>query len=1140
MGEERKIVTVLFADVAGSTALADRLDPEELREVMSAWYAAVRSEIESQGGTVEKYIGDAVMAVFGVPVAHEDDPARALRAALGASERLVALNRELAESHGVGLEIRTGINTGEALTTLDPPAGEAMVTGVAVNAAARLEQLARPGQILVSARTARSAPGFDFDDLGTVTLRGKQERVRALALRGVSRDRAVRGLPGVRAPLVGRERELDLLVALQERVVAEERPHIVTIYGDPGVGKSRLVLELGERLGGAPGAPRIVTGRCLSYGDGITYWPLGEILKELGGLVDEEPAEAAIARIEALVAEAIGPAGEALEGLTVAALAFTLGLDSGDAGFARLQPSALRVELHRAWRVLLSALSLRRPLVAVVDDIHWADPALLDLLEEVAERSRGPLLLVCPARPELTDRRPSWGGGRRSFSSLFLGPLTADAAGELVEHLLAIDGLPDETRARILERAEGNPFFLEEMLRHLIDEGGIVRDGGRWQATDRLRGVELPDTVQAVLAARIDLLEPREKKTLQQASVIGRTFWAGAVEALVDERADVDPALRRLEERELVAPRLTSSLAGQEELAFTHILTRDVAYETLPRRERPRAHARVAAWIEQSTANRRGEVLGLLAHHYREAYRGARLDRTFDDAELEALRARAFELLLEASRAALRGAAYAATRALAESALAVARTAEEQADALEALGHGYSYAAMGEGAWKSYARAVDTLVESSSPDGEQIARLCGRALESICRWSGTIHSLPPEETPRRYLELGLARLGSGEGEGRVRLLIAQSFWSNGYPGSTSEFLDPERALRAGEAAAEMAERSGRPDLAVVALDSVQHNLQRQGQYREADAAARHRLELARVAGDVGELGDSYAVAAWNRAYLGAFPEAQSLAHEGYELLREDLPLYALHILSWGALASFHLGDWDRVLADLGTLREGLGERADAPVSGYSQPWPAAAFIHEARGDRAASERLLDQVYGIERDRGVLAAHLSPLLVRTLILRGEADLARARMEELLRDRERAELPLLLAAEAELMLHEERWEELARLAGTLRQTGAASGARYLAPAAARCSGRAALASGGPAEALPLLEEAAGGFATLGMSVDSAVARLDVADALVELRRNEEAVALASAALDVLARVGYRQPAARATAIAGRARG
>ena len=289
-------MTVLFTDVTESTQLADRLDVEELREVMSEWFAAVREEIEAQGGTVEKYIGDAVMAVFGVPMAHEDDPARALRAALAIRRRLVEVNERLAVTHGVTMEIRTGINTGEAVAALDSAPGEAIVTGVAVNTAARLEQLAEPGQTVIAERTARAAPGFALEELGPQELRGKEQPVRAFLLLGEEHDAPTRGLPGMHAPLVGRDRELDLLLALHERVVAERRPHLVTVYGEPGVGKSRLVRELLERLRSLPEPPRILIGRCLSYGEGITYWPLSEILKSVSGVADDDPAGVAVER----------------------------------------------------------------------------------------------------------------------------------------------------------------------------------------------------------------------------------------------------------------------------------------------------------------------------------------------------------------------------------------------------------------------------------------------------------------------------------------------------------------------------------------------------------------------------------------------------------------------------------------------------------------------------------------------------------------------------------------------------------------------------------------------------------------------------------------------------------------------------
>ena len=337
----------------------------------------------------------------------------------------------------------------------------------------------------------------------------------------------------------------------------------------------------------------------------------------------------------------------------------------------------------------------------------------------------------------------------------------------------------------------------------------------------------------------------------------------------------------------------------------------------------------------------------------------------------------------------------------------------------------------------------------------------------------------------------------------------------------------------------MAERIGRPDLAVVALDAVQHNLQRAGRYTEANAAARHRLELARSAGDTSELSDSYATAAWNATYVGAFEEAVVLATEGYELLRSDAPLYALHTLAWKALACFHLGDWSRVLAELDRIREGLGERADTPLSGFSHPWPAAAYVHEARGDRAASEHLLDQVYRIERDREALSPHLSPIIVRVLILRGDLGAARERMDLILAGtREQAERPFLLAAEAELMVHEERWSELAACAESLRRVGALSGVRYLAPIASRTEGRSALAAGDASGAVPLLESAADGLAALGMTVDAAVARLDLVAALGELGLEQEARAHASSALAVFDRVGFLQASAQARALLGEA--
>ena len=1074
MAAERKVVTVLFTDVTGSTQLADSLDPEDLREVMDEWFAAVRGEIEAQGGTVEKYIGDAVMAVFGVPTAHEDDPARALRAALAIRERLAEVNARL----GLELEIRTGVNTGAAVATPHAAPGEPLVTGVAVNAAARLEQLAEPGQTIVAERTARAAPGFRFEDLGPQQLRGKEEAVRAYLLLGADAGADVRGLPGMHAPLVGRDRELDLLLSLQERVVAERRPHLATVYGDPGVGKSRLVRELLGRLRDRPDPPRIVVGRCLSYGDGITYWPFAEIMKTLSGVNDDDPADAAVARIAALVDDVLGSsAGE----LVTPALAFTLGLDTGSTAFERLDPSGVRIELQRAWRALLSALAERESLVVVVDDIHWADGVLLDLLEELADRAQGPLLFVCPARPELTGSRPTWGGGKRSFSSVFLSPLGEADARQLVAQLLDVDGLREDTRAQILERAEGNPFFLEEILRQLIDDGRIARRDGRWTVAADFQQLDLPDTVQGVLSARIDLLQPREKRTLQQASVVGRIFWRGAVAVLVDDHDSLDPDLRRLEERELVASRVSSSLVGEEELSFRHILTRDVAYESLPRRERPHAHARVARWIEETTGDRQREYAALLAHHYTEAYRGASGDRAFPREELEALRRRAFDLLLQAARTSFRGAAYGAARALAGNAFEVGADADERAAALEVLGQILRYAGLGDEAWEAYARAVDVLRESGSTDHDRIGRLTGLALEIPTRWAGTMRGTVDEASAQRYLDAALGPLPAGDSEARVRLETARAFWWHGWQQTTSPFHDPELSERAAADAADAAMRIGRPDLAVAALDAVQHNLQRQLRYADAWASGRHRLELALTAGNLGELGDSYAVACWNGVWLGLFEEARAIGRDGYERLLVDGPLFAVHALSWATLASFYLGDWDELLEEFELVGQGLGQRRAELTSGFSMAWPAVAFALEARGDRAGSERVLAEVYEVESSRGILASPtLSAPVVQTLVLRGEVAAARARVEQAYA---REILPLLKVAEADVVLAEGDRDGAARLAGELRELAARSGARYLEPTALRLDGRHA--------------ESAEAYDAIGMAVYAAVTRLDAVE-------------------------------------------
>ncbi|HEY6566510.1 MAG TPA: adenylate/guanylate cyclase domain-containing protein, partial [Actinomycetota bacterium] len=643
-GEERKLVTVLFADVTGSTTLGEQLDPERLRDVLATYFEAMRTEIEAEGGTVEKFIGDAVMAVFGVPQAHEDDAGRALRAARRMFTRLETVNEELRRVHDVELGIRIGVHTGDVLAAIDVVPGEPMVTGDVVNTAARLQTAAQPGQIVASARTVRSAPGSRWRALPDLTLKGKADPVEAVIVLG-GPEGPSRGIAGLSAPLVGRDGEMNLLRSTFERVRAEERPHLATIYGDPGVGKSRLVREFLDAV--STGDVTVVQGRCLPYGDGIAYWPLAEILKERSGIDDRDPPNVVIGKVRSRSGVA-GAKGVDID-RTCAALAFTIGVEDPAGTMAQRDPRQVRSDIHAAWQTFFSALAAEQPLVAVVDDIHWADPSLLDLVESIADRAEGPILLVCPTRPNLADRRPTWGGGRRNASSIALDPLTSEQSSELMALLLDVDDLPDRTRASVLERAEGNPFFLEEIVRHLIDEGAIEEVGGRWTARSSLASIAIPDTVQGVLAARIDLLERDDRRALEYAAVVGRVFWQPPVARLLNGSGDrLSEMLDRLQDRDLVRSRVGSAISGETEFIFKHVLTRDVAYERLPRADRARAHATVAEWIE-TTAAGRADFAELLCYHFEEAYRAARDDPRSDPTRLEELRIQAFEALLAAA-----------------------------------------------------------------------------------------------------------------------------------------------------------------------------------------------------------------------------------------------------------------------------------------------------------------------------------------------------------------------------------------------------------------------------------------------------------------------------------------------------------
>jgi class 3 adenylate cyclase len=1136
VGQERKRVTVLFADVVGSTGLGERLDPERLREVLDSFFGAMRREIEAEGGTVEKYIGDAVLAVFGVPTAHEDDPTRALRAALRMRRELDHVNRSLEDAHQLRLEMRIGVHTGEVVARSRPIPGEGLVTGDAVNVAARLEQGAEVGQILVGERTARSAQGVAFKDLGPLQLKGKEESVRAYELL----DDEV-GEPGrarrsearlYRTPMVGRTAELAMVQSVFDRCVGDRRPHLITVYGDAGVGKTRLVEEFIHRAATGAPAPNVVSGRCLPYGEGVTYWPFGEILKAQAGILDTDPPELALEKVRKVGDHLLTDDVSADPDRACAALASTIGLEDPDASRAGSDPRELRDDLHAAWRSYFSALARTGPVLVTIEDIHWADPALLDLLEDVADRSEGPLLFLCPARPELTARRPGWGGGRWNHSSLLLEPLSTTESSQLLDLLVEGGALSSDLRSLILERAGGNPFFLEEIVQRLLDEPAGVED------------LEIPDTVQGVLAARIDLLTSLEKKVLQSASVVGRTFWSGAVRELLDPApgaTELDEILWRLEDRGLVHARAGSSIVGERQFSFRHVLIKDVAYESLPRRERGTAHARVAAWIERQTRDREREFAELLAHHYDHAYQAVASERRPDPEEVERLRERAFEFALLAANEAAGKLALEQAERFAASALSLAAGSRERAGALETAGTIAFHAYDGDRAWASFKEAIDLLTAAAdtgptSADTRSLARLCAIALEIVTRAPGTMRHRIARAEGERYLEIGLAAAGPADSEERARLLVARSFAPDSSREPWEDDVELERAVATGEEAAAMARRLGRVDLESAALDGITSAHQSLGRYGPMEGPIRRRLELAPLLTDPYEVGDIHAMAAWWALNTGRYREAVDLAERGYEAARPGSPMQALYCIDFRTAARFRLGDWDGTLADVALAEDILGDRRDSPPGFAPMHLAIAAFIHDARGDRATASRYLELVAWLERTEERLDPVLSLWQARLLARRGRFAEARALLERPDLAEDRRGQDEVLEAWCEVIAEEGAWAEAADIAARTAKHAAWADEPPLSLYATRLEGRAAAGTGDAERAVEVLRVSADGFTELGAVWEAAVTRLDLARILVH-GQTDAARGLAEDAARVFEAIGSERELNLAGELSGR---
>ena len=872
VGVERKLATVMFVDLVGSTTLVSQADPEVVRRRIAQYFDHVSQCVTHHGGIVEKFAGDAVMAAFGIPVAHEDDAERAVRAAFGVLDAVNELQ----------LEARIGIESGEVVVD---DAESTFATGEAVNLAARLQQQAEPNTIVIGPGAQRLTIGrLELEDLGPIDVRGR-EPVWAWSVTSVAGHGAVDGR--LEAPFIGREAELELLENTYARTVRDRRAHLFTVFGDPGIGKTRLVEEFAETIGSAT----VLRGRALPYGEGVTYWPLAEMVKTAAGIADNDPLDVALEKLRdccpaEAVADLLGLASGVLEAV------------SGD-----------RSQQEIAWaaREWAERMAQPQPLVLVFEDVHWAEEPLLELIEHLATWVKEvPLLIVALARPELLDLRPDWGGGRLRATAIELESLSPELSEQLATALVEASGdapLSFDVRRAALEKTDGNPLFVEEMIRMLVEDGG----NGRAR--------RIPDTLQALIAARIDRLHPDTKRVLQRASIVGRIFWDGAIAHLSPELDDVEGVIEDLLLRDFIAREVRSSFSDATADRFKHVLIREVAYAGLAKAARAAYHQRFAGWLGESAGE---ELLEIRAYHLDQAV--ALLAELDGEAP--------GELVTEAATALTR----AGKRALAQEANRAARRQLARAAELEpTLARRYLAA---QAAWRLGDIPtvwVEMRAVQEAAREEEDTRLEARANTALAEV--VLYRDGDVDAGRALAERALELIDGQDDEGRYDALEILSLvgWWTGNISHVERYSEEMLAL---------AERSGRKDLASLALTTLA-------------SAALSRLEDER---------------------------AEELISRAVELAEESGSLYARHeVLRTQADLADRRGDLEDAVAAYEKARELAAEAgATAALAGVLRH---LASILEKQGETARAEKLLRESIRMLRQmdrRGALVEALRAL------------------------------------------------------------------------------------------------------------------------------------------------------------------
>lgn len=1092
-----KVVSVLFADVVSSTERAERMFPDEVRDLMKEFFAAMTEEIVAEGGHIDKFIGDAVLALFGVPVAREDDAVRALRAAKRMLARTESFNRERDPLHQVF--IRIGINTGEVLA--DAQDSQFRVTGDTVNVASRLESKAPKGEILIGRRTARLVGDrFELEEIEPLELKGKSRPVAAFLVR--AEKERIR-YAAARSPMIGREKELASLHEALAGVVAASHPSLVTIVADPGVGKSRL---LDEFYSAAVDAGH-VSGRCLPYGEGVTLWPLNEILMNEAGILLDDSRQLVEEKLHKLV-EAKLPA-DADEGAVLHGLVATMGrLDEDAAG---LDPRELFREIVDAWAMLLQGLAEAGPQVVIVEDIHWADASMLEVLRRLVESVSAPVLFIATARPDLAATHPELLVEDDGHAVIRLEPLNTEGGERLVQHLLGGSEIPATLRHQILHRSEGNPFFVEEIINRLMDQGLLQRSGTGWQATGDLSGIEVPDNIQGVILSRIDLLKGSEKRAVQLASVVGRVFWPGVLLKLGCD--ELVTALDGLERRGLIRRAPSSSVSGETEYAFKHILIRDVAYETLPRKKRAQAHLDVASWITDINAERADEFAELLAHHYASAFKYSR-----DDAHRREARG---HYLVAAGKA---GGRFAMEQAvtLGRAAIDLSSEGDELAEAYEGLGDSYFLAFDVNDAWGAFTEGRRALGDRH--DDPAWSRLTAKAALVATRWDKALDSAPDAAELLAIIREGLSR---SEGSERAMLLVARAFYQvAGYEAMDDEGRD------AAQAALRSAEEAEDADLMSAALDAQACWLMPEGLHGQVAEINRRRLELIPRSHDVREICDSYIVAAWSSAFAGRYTDALEAASACVDRATGvDLGSYVLGLIE-RVHARALLGDFAGALADQAEIERLEGSGVDALPGPHS--WKAFAFAalcHRARGDKSEFERYLELTRRFDQEAGVTAREGQTLraavVARSLTQAGRFDEARP----LIAIRPGAVIGSHLEAYLDLLAATKQWDELDDMADLAFAEAERAGLRALPFFAERALGARAADQRDLDAARTSMRTSIDGFDGLGARWEGAHTRLAWGEALLGAGQEGEAYAELDKAYSTMQELGAETDADRA---------